>query len=161
MGSYPNFIPNLNPDGMAPCARRSEFLWGCGGLVRCRLHGADCTPVKSYSTRNSTFRNSRLLMDCKLFIVNELWWAQQDSNLRLPPCEGGTLPLSYAPIVSLWRDSRQGDATHRVTLFDKDSTGRRARQPVSESFVQGSRSRRRFGKVQLAPDAPIAQSAAG
>lgn len=25
------------------------------------------------------------------------WWAQQDSNLRLPPCEGGTLPLSYAP----------------------------------------------------------------
>src|SRR6185437_13713048 len=27
----------------------------------------------------------------------EFWWAQQDSNLRLPPCEGGTLPLSYAP----------------------------------------------------------------
>ncbi len=27
------------------------------------------------------------------------WWAQQDSNLRLPPCEGGTLPLSYAPIA--------------------------------------------------------------
>ncbi len=26
-----------------------------------------------------------------------IWWAQQDSNLRLPPCEGGTLPLSYAP----------------------------------------------------------------
>jgi hypothetical protein len=23
-----------------------------------------------------------------------LWWALQDSNLRLPPCEGGTLPLS-------------------------------------------------------------------
>jgi hypothetical protein len=29
-----------------------------------------------------------------------LWWAQQDSNLRLPPCEGGTLPLSYAPLIS-------------------------------------------------------------
>jgi hypothetical protein len=28
---------------------------------------------------------------CKLLI---LWWALQDSNLRLPPCEGGTLPLS-------------------------------------------------------------------
>ena len=27
----------------------------------------------------------------------KIWWAQQDSNLRLPPCEGGTLPLSYAP----------------------------------------------------------------
>lgn len=26
-----------------------------------------------------------------------LFWAQQDLNLRLPPCEGGTLPLSYAP----------------------------------------------------------------
>ena len=25
------------------------------------------------------------------------WWAVQDLNLRLPPCEGGTLPLSYAP----------------------------------------------------------------
>ena len=24
-------------------------------------------------------------------------WAQQDLNLRLPPCEDGTLPLSYAP----------------------------------------------------------------
>jgi hypothetical protein len=23
-----------------------------------------------------------------------LWWALQDLNLRLPPCEGGTLPLS-------------------------------------------------------------------
>jgi hypothetical protein len=34
---------------------------------------------------------------CKLLI---LWWAQQDSNLRLPPCEGGTLPLSYAPLES-------------------------------------------------------------
>jgi hypothetical protein len=29
-----------------------------------------------------------------------LWWAQQDSNLRLPPCEGGTLPLSYAPQIA-------------------------------------------------------------
>jgi hypothetical protein len=28
---------------------------------------------------------------CKSLI---LWWALQDSNLRLPPCEGGTLPLS-------------------------------------------------------------------
>jgi hypothetical protein len=23
----------------------------------------------------------------KLFIFNGLWWALQDSNLRLPPCE--------------------------------------------------------------------------
>jgi hypothetical protein len=25
---------------------------------------------------------------------DEKWWAIQDSNLWLPPCEGGTLPLS-------------------------------------------------------------------
>ena len=30
----------------------------------------------------------------KPFNFNGLWWALQDSNLRLPPCEGGTLPLS-------------------------------------------------------------------
>ena len=36
------------------------------------------------------------------------WWAQQDSNLRLPPCEGGTLPLSYAPA------QHQGGAQERV-----------------------------------------------
>lgn len=29
-----------------------------------------------------------------------LWWAQQDLNLRLLPCEGNTLPLSYAPSTS-------------------------------------------------------------
>jgi hypothetical protein len=29
-----------------------------------------------------------------IFIREGLWWALQDSNLRLPPCEGGTLPLS-------------------------------------------------------------------
>jgi hypothetical protein len=33
-------------------------------------------------------------MTSKYFILNGLWWALQDSNLRLPPCEGGTLPLS-------------------------------------------------------------------
>ena len=31
----------------------------------------------------------------------DLLWAQQGLNLRLPPCEGGTLPLSYAPVVTL------------------------------------------------------------
>jgi hypothetical protein len=36
----------------------------------------------------------------KLLNLIRLWWAQQDSNLRLPPCEGGTLPLSYAPGVA-------------------------------------------------------------
>ncbi len=27
-------------------------------------------------------------------LFNLAWWAVQGSNLRLPPCEGGTLPLS-------------------------------------------------------------------
>ncbi len=54
-----------------------------------------------------------------------LWWAQQDSNLRLPPCEGGTLPLSYAPIVSRFRGLRRDGSTEprpliilRITLGD-------------------------------------------
>ncbi len=37
---------------------------------------------------------------CTAKLLN-FWWAQQDSNLRLPPCEGGTLPLSYAPGTAL------------------------------------------------------------
>ena len=36
-------------------------------------------------------------LDCIGCLRIGTWWAQQDSNLRLPPCEGGTLPLSYAP----------------------------------------------------------------
>lgn len=39
----------------------------------------------------------------------EKWWAQQDSNLRLPPCEGGTLPLSYAPVAAIPERIRQLD----------------------------------------------------
>lgn len=30
---------------------------------------------------------------CKLFTLSELWWALQDSNLRLPPCEGRSAVL--------------------------------------------------------------------
>ncbi len=33
-------------------------------------------------------------------------WAQQDLNLRLPPCEDGTLPLSYAPDATALRPTR-------------------------------------------------------
>ena len=28
------------------------------------------------------------------FPLISIWWAVQDLNLRLPPCEDGTLPLS-------------------------------------------------------------------
>jgi hypothetical protein len=41
MRAYPNFILNLKSDGTAPCARRLEFLWGCGGLVRNRCKVSD------------------------------------------------------------------------------------------------------------------------
>jgi hypothetical protein len=59
--------------------------WGVGGLSR--LYDVTVT-----------YGNGSLSCDlCKLFNFIEDWWAQQDSNLRLPPCEGGTLPLSYAP----------------------------------------------------------------
>jgi hypothetical protein len=63
------------------------------GLLRAK---ADAT-LRAYSTRNSTLADHMLRATSKLFNCMELWWAQQDSNLRLPPCEGGTLPLSYAP----------------------------------------------------------------
>jgi hypothetical protein len=32
-----------------------------------------------------------------------LWWAQRDLNPRLRPCEGRTLPLSYAPGLGPFR----------------------------------------------------------
>ena len=34
-------------------------------------------------------------------IVQLFEWGQLDLNQRLPPCEGGTLPLSYAPEPSV------------------------------------------------------------
>ena len=34
-----------------------------------------------------------LLSNFRLYCVS-VWWAVQDLNLRLPPCEDGTLPLS-------------------------------------------------------------------
>src|SRR5271154_68926 len=43
------------------------------------------------------------------------WWAQQDSNLRLPPCEGGTLPLSYAPGIAA-----EGDRGPPANIFLKN-----------------------------------------
>jgi hypothetical protein len=47
------------------------------------------------------WKNGLRSLDCALSTKSrsfvQFWWAQQDSNLRLPPCEGGTLPLSYAP----------------------------------------------------------------
>ncbi len=44
---------------------------------------------------SAPFSTVVLALNCRKVLI--LWWAQQDSNLRLPPCEGGTLPLSYAP----------------------------------------------------------------
>ena len=29
-------------------------------------------------------------------IIQILWWEEQDSNLRLPPCRGGTLPAELS-----------------------------------------------------------------
>ena len=31
--------------------------------------------------------------------LQELWWARQGLNLRLLPCQGSALPLSYAPVL--------------------------------------------------------------
>src|ERR1700679_1082379 len=48
---------------------------------------------------------------CSKLLIS--WWAQQDSNLRLPPCEGGTLPLSYAPFARSRRLKPNSTPTHR------------------------------------------------
>jgi hypothetical protein len=67
----------------------------------------------SYRTAQALLRNHyvrALLGFAKLLI---LWWAQQDSNLRLPPCEGGTLPLSYAPLIS---QQKTTEALRRTVL---------------------------------------------
>ncbi len=39
-----------------------------------------------------------------------VWWAQQDLNLRLLPCEGSTLPLSYAPSMHLLTRTRRASS---------------------------------------------------
>lgn len=45
------------------------------------------------------------------------WWAILGSNQWLPPCEGGTLPLSYAPdCTENYTDCLGSVARHRKTL---------------------------------------------
>ena len=75
------------PGRSHPLRRGCRFPAGC--------HGRNCMKglivsefMERYGATNSPANLAKLLI---------LWWAQQDSNLRLPPCEGGTLPLSYAP----------------------------------------------------------------
>jgi len=57
--------------------------------------------------------SGRLIRQLTTLIQRVAWWAQQDSNLRLPPCEGGTLPLSYAPRIAARR--RAGGTGSRLT----------------------------------------------
>jgi hypothetical protein len=48
----------------------------------------------SHGRRASIARNPARKMTITYSPGGIYWWALQDSNLRLPPCEGGTLPLS-------------------------------------------------------------------
>ena len=60
--------------------RKASSLRHYGGLPQwCNSCGLECgLNDLAFKAVNSRFQ----------------WWALQDSNLRLPPCEGGTLPLS-------------------------------------------------------------------
>ena len=64
------------------------------------------------------------------------WWAQQDSNLRLPPCEGGTLPLSYAPQMGVGRGPNGPADRFKVnTTNARDHLWRAARARDRKSVV--------------------------
>jgi hypothetical protein len=63
---------------------RSQTLFGClpaSSSSACRFSDRGGSVFPSVPTDSLSF----LDLACKLLI---LWWAQQDSNLRLPPCEG-------------------------------------------------------------------------
>ena len=76
------------------------LLPGCGGVelpahlgkavVHLALQGAE--PFPDLLARGVDRRAIRVDLDSQ-------WWAQQGSNLRPPPCKGGALPLSYAPVT--------------------------------------------------------------
>ena len=61
-----------------------------GGRNAASISG-QALPSAPFSTLKNRKGRSWL---CMTLIINVLWWALQDSNLRLPPCEDGTLPLS-------------------------------------------------------------------
>jgi hypothetical protein len=65
----------------------------------------------------------------KYLIFDGIWWAQQDSNLRLPPCEGGTLPLSYAPSFG---------NRHEYTLRSRSGQTSSRRIPLSPTQLPNS-----------------------
>ena len=47
-----------------------------------------------------TYEQGSAMSRCRISLMFKgIWWAQQDSNLRLRPCKGGTLPPRYAPLV--------------------------------------------------------------
>jgi hypothetical protein len=76
---------------------RSEFgrtpkPLSCGGVLRYPVN-------RSEYYRKSALNAVDFLTVCyrfrPLFAMICSWWAQQDSNLRLPPCEGGDPRTSY------------------------------------------------------------------
>ncbi len=83
--------------GSIPCAaRRSRVAMGGPGAS-----GADCESfeVGGCGGEGGRVKVAERADDLSGAAAEGRWWAQQDSNLRLPPCEGGTLPLSYAPLA--------------------------------------------------------------
>jgi integrase len=91
-------------DILATAARRDRLL------LMLDMTEALC-PSKLFAPGWQSFDNENTLSLNWRRISFKRWWAQQDSNLRLPPCEGGTLPLSYAPRI---RSRSRNHLTGRV-----------------------------------------------
>ena len=80
----------------SPCPTSSEPDHGQFGAQRILESAKEChrPTVKTSGTRNKNFAG-RVHVD-KAFRIAVSHWAAQDSNLRLPPCEDGTLTAELA-----------------------------------------------------------------
>ena len=133
---------------------------GAANLSVCQRHGVipptpdfrtpRNTPTRNWLPRYTLGHNKTKATDFSVACLDfldrlgclriEKWWAQQDSNLRLPPCEGGTLPLSYAPLAWPW----EGWAGQVLAYHGgKQVTGYRLqKQPGAGSLEPGAAGRR-------------------
>jgi hypothetical protein len=83
---FQGHIGHLYPQSRLKSDKHVTNWWRC-----CRGPEGVCEDQHPSAPLNSQRSPCRRIY-CLIFI--DLWWALQDSNLRLPPCEGGTLPLS-------------------------------------------------------------------
>jgi len=79
-GSYCERFATSNSIEMLPSQATQSRVTSVGRVSSSELAYDVCTTCK-VSSNYQAF--------AMFLYLNGLWWAQQDSNLRLPPCEGG------------------------------------------------------------------------